>query len=152
MGAYVGMVIIFGLSIYVAVAVLARYILGQPFPGVVEWAGFMMVIIVFLGLAYTLEEDRHIRVEWLTSRLHGKTLFILSIISMIVVAFVATIFLWKGGQLALGKLHTLSSDERIPVFPFYIFMPIGGALLLVQALRWLFSSLARVISREGNSG
>ncbi|MBI4284953.1 MAG: TRAP transporter small permease [Chloroflexi bacterium] len=132
--------LIFGLGIYTFLSVFARYLFHKPFPDTVEWSGYVLVPIVFLGLAYTLEQRRHITIQFLTTRLGKRVRLALYIISIIFITIVALVFLWKGIELAGAKLHVRSMEGSIRLFPFYVGVPVGGLLLLIQCLRLFYAS------------
>lgn len=131
---------IFGLGVYTFLAVFARYLFRKPFPATVDWSGYLLVPIVFFGLAYTLQQRRHITIQFLTTRLGKRTRFTLYIISTIIVAVVALVFIWKGIELAAANVDVHSLEGDIWLFPFYVVVPFGGLLLLVQCIRLLYSS------------
>ena len=55
--------------ILVTVHVLSRALFKKPLMGTVELEELMIVILVFLGMAYTQVKGMHISVDFLTSRL-----------------------------------------------------------------------------------
>lgn len=57
------------LTAIVAGGVVARRVLNAPFLFVEELSGYLVLAIVFLGLAHTLRTGGHIRVEFLLERL-----------------------------------------------------------------------------------
>ncbi|MEJ2365297.1 MAG: TRAP transporter small permease [Deltaproteobacteria bacterium] len=65
--------------ILVTVHVLSRALFKKPLMGTVELEELMIVILVFLGMAYTQVKGMHISVDFLTSRLSERTQNILSL-------------------------------------------------------------------------
>jgi TRAP-type C4-dicarboxylate transport system permease small subunit len=144
--ALIGAMLIFMLMLYCFAGVVGRYLLGRyfltnPVQGVDEYSGLMMVLIIFLGMAWTLEQKGHIAIDIFPKRLGKKRPFLAEALSIIPVAVAAFFLLWKGFDLALSKLHIYSSTRmEIWLFPYYCSVPIGGLLLLIQCIRMLFSS------------
>lgn len=52
----------------ITIDVIARAWLGRAVPGLFEMSELSMVMVVFMGLGYTLIDDAHIRVTMLTDR------------------------------------------------------------------------------------
>lgn len=53
--------VVFGLTLLIAAGVFARRVLGAPLLVVDEVSGYLLLAIVFLGLAYTMKAEGHIR-------------------------------------------------------------------------------------------
>ncbi len=122
--------------------VFSRYVLGAP----TLWAfevGYMVMGTHFLiGLAYTLREDAHVRVDLLYARLSRKT-------QALVDAFTYVVLLLPfAGWLAFGfwekVLRAYASHERSGmsafnpvIWPFRLVMCAAFALLALQALAQL---------------
>lgn len=59
------------LAVLVTSGVVARRVLNAPLLFVEEVSGYLVLAIVFLGLAYTFKEGGHIRVDVILGRLTG---------------------------------------------------------------------------------
>ena len=68
-GAMVATVSLWLLMLLVAAAVTGRYLLNSPILAVDELSSYLVASLVFMGLAYTLVTDGHIRVTLLLSKL-----------------------------------------------------------------------------------
>ncbi|MFC2009221.1 TRAP transporter small permease subunit [Chloroflexota bacterium] len=137
-----------GLAIMVALIsleVVARYVFKHSLGGVDEFSGYLLVAVVFLGLASTAGSDAHIRVEIVTTRLQAQRQRWLR---------VATMVLFLGFCIILTKLsydfaaynyvrHLRSSYIwRTPLWIPVSAMPVGFAMLSVV----LAARLASLIS------
>ena len=60
--------LLFIMPIPVFLDVLARYIFASSIPGVIEIEGYLLLIIVFLALAYTQYSEGHIRIDLLITK------------------------------------------------------------------------------------
>lgn len=121
------------LTAVVTYIVFTRYVLHAPSEVLPELASYMMIIIVFLGTAYTLWVDGHVRVEILVSRLRPRPQNIMSLITHTLALVFIGIATWKTAQLARAAyvFDWHSPSGLIPLFPFQLFMPIGGTLLFL---------------------
>jgi TRAP-type C4-dicarboxylate transport system permease small subunit len=53
--------------------VLLRYFFDKPIKGVYSITEVMLIMVVFLGLAYTQSEKGHVSIDVITSRLSSRT-------------------------------------------------------------------------------
>ncbi len=150
--AHIDALIIFGLTIYTFLGVIARYVFREPFQASQVWTEVVLVPVVFLGLAYALEHRRHITVQLIVSRFSTRARRTLYVISNIIIAIVASVYIWKGLELALTKIHERTMEGNILVFPFYLFVPFGGAILLLECISLIRSSTEQVEKKEEKDG
>ena len=128
----------------ILIAVFMRYRVGQPLIFAEEYAGYMLVAIAFLGMAYTWREGGHVRVTALVSRLPAKVSNWLRLITM-VLAFAFTIALIHSSYNFLARSFKVgmvsSTYYRTPLQGPHMTIMIGFILL---ALLLIFE-IARVI-------
>jgi len=71
----------------ITVDVIGRYFFGKPTMIAAEISGYLLVVLVFLGMIYTTDVNKNITVEMMTSRLsegvRRKLFIVVSIITMI---------------------------------------------------------------------
>src|SRR5687768_1133664 len=60
------------LTVMVTSGVAARRVFNAPFLFVEEFSGYVVLAIVFLGLAYTMRSGGHIRVDIVQDRVRGR--------------------------------------------------------------------------------
>jgi TRAP-type C4-dicarboxylate transport system permease small subunit len=127
--------IIWGMAILETAAVVARRLLGSPLHFEDEYSAYMMVFCVFLGGAYTLLKDAHVRVDVIAIRLpEGLRVFLRALTSCFALLF-CTALTWQSARLAayyreIGhqSLSVLETPTWIPA----IIIPIGAAILTLQ--------------------
>lgn len=103
----------------------SRYLLNNPIPGVFELNEVLLVVFVFMSLAWTQIERGHIRVTVLIMHLPARVVALLDIIA----AIVAFCFV-----LALASMSTVGALESIRIWEFRwgsVQMPIWWAKSLV---------------------
>jgi TRAP-type C4-dicarboxylate transport system permease small subunit len=151
--AYISAFLILFLVLINSYNVVIRYIFNKPLPGVLDLSSTILPVVVFLGLGYVLGERKHIRMEIIHERLGAtRTRAIVDIITTSFIAIFAAVFIWKGTELLIAKIHDYSSgDLHFPLFPFYIFVPIGSLLLLVQSLIHIKTYLSS-LGKYSNNG
>lgn len=113
--------------------------------GIVELAGFILVWLCFLSIAYGLRKGRHIRVDIIYNRMPKKiqTLFLI-IGNLICVAF-SLLLTWEGLKLIrmFYEIGEVSLILHVPMYMVYIALPIGMILFAVEAIREIILTIEK---------
>jgi TRAP-type C4-dicarboxylate transport system permease small subunit len=120
--------------------VLMRYAFNNAPTWVDDSVGFLLVATVMLAAPATLRRGGHIGVDMLTERLRGRAKRIAELWAMLAVAVVSSILIVNGWETAMSarELGILTSGNvEIPVWLLQIFLPLGGALMLIVCLEAL---------------
>lgn len=122
----------------VSVDVVMRYFFNRPIVWVLEICEYILLYIVFLGTAWLLKEEGHVRVGLIVDRLSPKTqaminviTSILGLIICIVLSIYGTQVTWDCFQRGVPTLEFL----KLPKFLVLLIIPIGSYLLSIQFLR-----------------
>jgi C4-dicarboxylate transporter DctQ subunit len=133
-----------GLVVY---GVVLRYGLNQPQTWLDELVGYLLVATVMLGAADALRHKEHIAIDIVTGRLSQRARFWVGVLALLAVAATAVLFVVEGwGAVAFSKMVGLRSTGYLdtPIWTVQLLIPIGGALLLLNAL----TLLARLMVRD----
>ena len=102
-----------------------------------EYSGYMMTMVTFCGLAYTLRERGHIRMMMLPHFLKGRPRIIFDMVCFVVgflfcIAFTwfTFVFFWDSVVNESRSMHISETYLAIPQF----FMPLGALLMTLQFL------------------
>jgi tripartite ATP-independent transporter DctM subunit len=139
--------LLFLMPIPVFLDVLARYLFEKSIPGVIEIEGYLLLIIVFLALAYTQFSEGHIRIdllivkfpEWARNILDSCNYFICTLFFMLM-----SIQIFRGGLLKIED-QEISYDLEIPTFIFWFLASFGILLLAIAVSKDFVSSLNRAL-------
>jgi TRAP-type C4-dicarboxylate transport system permease small subunit len=119
--------------------VLMRYFLDQPQLFVDEVAGFLQVLLIFGGAAYTFRVGGHVRVDLVTGWVRPATRAWLRVLTLILgVAFLA-IVIWVTTQSAYTA-YRYGRVSAVMLYPLWLpmaFIPAGLALLGLMMVRAL---------------
>ncbi len=119
------------MAVGVTLDVLARFILGAGTKMAVEFSGYLLVAIVFLGLAYTHKADAHIRVDFLIKKLPERFIKWFKVMDSMVFLFYV-IFLGYFGFDSVMTSYQFGTTSRtgidIIIWPFQLMIPIGLVL------------------------
>ncbi len=116
--------------------VLLRYFLNRPLLGVDEVAGFLQVLVVFWGCAYTFQQGGHIRVDLVTSHLPGPLRAWLRVLTLALGLLLLGVVCWVTTQSALTayQYQRVSAVMLYPLWPAMLLIPTGLALMAVAML------------------
>jgi TRAP-type mannitol/chloroaromatic compound transport system permease small subunit len=128
--------------------VYSRYVAGSP----TTWAyeiGYMLTGAHFLlGLAYTLKENLHIRIDIFSGKMSPRTR---ATIDALAYALVLPVLVWLSWMLVDYTLIGYAREERTGqsafnalVWPFRLVFTISFVLFALQVLAELFKSIDRV--------
>lgn len=148
------------LILLVAVAVNAdvggRNIFNHPLPGVLEFVGLSIVAIVFLQMANTLREDRHVSNDILMQVLaafHPRAAAICYSIFYLIGAFLMALIVWFVWPILVdyynaGYYRGAANVVEVRVWPFLAAIVIGAATTSVQFLLLAWHAFARALPSD----
>ncbi len=121
------------LTLMITFDVLMRYFFNEPQLFVDELAGFLLVLIIFFGLAQTFQRGGHIRIDLLTNRLRPAMRRGLRIFTLSVGIVFLGIVTWET-VISSVVAHRLERVSAVMLYPLWIPMllfPIGLALMAI---------------------
>lgn len=151
-----GTVLILVMVVGVNADVIGRDFLNHPIPGVNEFIGLSIVAVVFLQLANTLREGRHVSNDLLThliGRLYPRVVFLIyALFNLIGATLMALIvyFMWpvlKRNYLG-GFYAGTAGVVEIPIWPFMVTVVIGAAATGIQFLLFAWRDVKRTRSHD----
>ena len=136
--AYASIVVIVFLLISVCLSVVMRYFFAEPFDWIVQTSQYCLVFITFMGSAWLLQKDKHVKMDILSSRLtHEKTAIlgcITSIIGTIVCAIISYYSIFVTVDRFVRKLYDTQVLE-VPLWPLFAIIALGSLTLFFQFCR-----------------
>lgn len=139
-GGYVAGAVSVLLTVLVAASVIARRVLNAPLLITEEISGYMVVAIVFMGLAYTMKAEGHIRADIVLSHAPPRTRAVLEIIATLIALGFAGLLLAGCWRLVAEFYAQGSLSFRYLQTPLWIpgsLLVIGAALLGLQLVAQL---------------
>ena len=146
----IGMFAIGLMGLSTTVDVIKRWITGWPIGGVMQLSECLMVVLVFLGVAFAQAYRRHIRVTFVVCRLKQKNIVRMDIISCLIQMFLLILLIWKTSQEALWSWSILEyrvGDVRLPIYWARTLIPIGLAVLIGQLILDIWVDVERLKGR-----
>ncbi|NYT57593.1 TRAP transporter small permease [Alcaligenaceae bacterium] len=128
------------ISLFATAAIILAQIIGRMLgiliPSSDEFAGFAMGAATFLGLAYTLRADGHIRVNLFTQKLSPSVRRPVEICVLIIGVAVMSYFTWYNASLTYSSYEF--NDVSAGLIPVALWIPQSvmtfGTLLMTVAL------------------
>jgi TRAP-type C4-dicarboxylate transport system permease small subunit len=154
-----GTILIVAMSIAVNADVLGRNLLNQPIAGVNEFLGLSIVAVVFLQIANTLREGRHVSNDIIMQAIGVNN-------PRIAYAFYGLFNLIGAGLLALivwfvwpmfvemyraGYYKGTAGVIEIPIWPFVLPVVVGGAATAIQYLLFAGREFARAFRKSARA-
>lgn len=105
-----------------------------------EMSGYLLVVVTFLGLAYTLRSGGFIRVDAYRTRAHGRARRVLDVVIYALAAVYTAVLDWYFWRFALESYRFGSTSIYFTETPLWIphsVMALGGTLLLLEILSGL---------------
>ena len=124
--------------------VIGTQVFGKPLPGALEITESSIVLIVFGGLGYAQIRGSHIRVELVYTHLGPRSKAAMDSFSHLMGLVFFSLLAWQGVNELLFSWRIGEATfgiVRIPVWPTRAILVLGTALLLVQLLIDLATSL-----------
>jgi len=129
---------------------MLRYIFNKPIPGVFELNEVILVVCVFMGLAWCQIERGHIRVTMVLVRLSSRNAVIMdTIIWIVALAFVMVLALetWHDAVYAYSIKMFRWGTVQMPIWWARALVPVGLWLLCIQLVLDIWTDICRLTGR-----
>ena len=147
-GMYVSGIGVFIMSILITIEILGRYFFGFSLLIVDEWSGYLLVMVTFLGLAYTMQTRGFLQIEFLLNRLSYRKrhlfnlfLILLALVYSFIIGWKLVLYTWSNYSAGIVSV----SISQTPLYIPQLFMPLGMALLILQLINEAIRSILRLI-------
>jgi C4-dicarboxylate transporter, DctM subunit len=146
-----GGVLILCNAAFISFEVLMRYVFNAPTIWVQEVTIYLTILSGFLALSYALKEHAHVKVDFVTVHLGGRTALAVEILAALMAILFVVVLGWEGVKMALNTFEAREHSPtllRVPVWIPQSFIPLGSALLLVEYIRLEARLIGRFLSGE----
>ena len=128
-----GILILF-VAVAIFVDVILRYFFNKPSIWITEVSTYLFLYIIFLGTAYALQQDLHIKVEFLIGRLGSSVLRWIDLATSLLAITFCIVLVWQTAVMtwtAFTEKWIAPTALGAPYAAIYVSMVIGSILLLV---------------------
>ncbi len=143
--------LVIGLMVCISADVTARYLFKSPISWVFESTEYGLLYITFLGAAWLLRRDGHVRVDVVLNRLSPQPRLILEIITFLILAGICFMLFWYGTQVTIDnfKRGILSVKYyEVPKFIFLAVIPLGSLLLFIESIKKIINQYRLIKIRK----
>lgn len=128
LGAAIGGASIVIMLFMITVGVVLRYVFNSPLKFVDEYGAYLMVVLVFMGLAYNARKEAHINVDLVVRRLSKRVRDGLDVVTSLFALVLMGLYLWYDWNPFISHLRARTRDGGVMNTPLWIpemFMLIG---------------------------
>ncbi len=132
----VAAMVILALMIFGTMNVIGRKFLGMPVWGYVDIVTLFMVAFSFLAISAMQRVGGHIRMELFVRNFHGRFLWIVELLGVLVAVFIMAVLITYSYQAFVRafELGDSTIDREIATWPSKIWVPIAFSVLLARLL------------------
>ena len=129
--------------------VLLRYVFNRPILGSYELTEFMMAILVFSTVGYTMAVKGHVVVDLVMTQLPQRGRDILECVTSFIAFILFAMVTWRNALQAgtAWERNDVTAELFIPISPFILFVALGIAVLSLVLFVQFIQSLAKAIKR-----
>ena len=149
--AVLGGILILLVTLFVTYSVTHRYLHYKPPIWILQCTEYALLWLTFLGAAWLLKKDGHIRIDTIVRRFRPKGRLVFDIIVACLGCIVCIIIFWFGVEKTIDLYQRGIMDVKgvtMPQYPLFLVIPLGGLLLLIQFIRNLSAHLKTLSSSE----
>jgi C4-dicarboxylate transporter DctQ subunit len=128
----------------VCAEVVSRFFFNYSIPWMIEISEFGLIFITFMGAAWLLKKEGHIKVDILYVRLNSKNKIFLDIFTSIIGILICLFLVRYGIKVSVDHFQrgvVTITLMRFPTWPQYAVITIGCFLILIQFLRRLYRGI-----------
>lgn len=117
-------------------AVAMRYAFNMPPTWTTETSNFLLLFTTFMPLGFVFQHERHITVDFFTTRMTGRTLRMVNVGNGLMAAALFGVLCWQSVQLARKAFQWqwVSMEMNIPLGYPYLIVPIACGLMVISCL------------------
>ena len=141
------MLLLVAITLIVCLEVVMRYALNDPLIWVVEIAEYSLLYICFLGAAWALRENIHVRIDVFLSAFSDRWRRRLGVITSLLGLSISSVLMIWGTLAVWGKYMTGAYSSDVVKFPIWIVLfciPFGSLFLGLRFLRNMIEFAAGV--------
>ncbi|MGR3321457.1 MAG: TRAP transporter small permease subunit [Pseudooceanicola sp.] len=128
------------LMLLAVVSVTGRNLFNAPLPGYVDWIMQAMPLIAFLGIAYTMREGGHIRMDIVVGQFKGRTLWGAELLTTCITLVLIVLLVWGSWEHFQRSFdwnaprwsRDSTIDIGLPLWPAKLLVPVSFGVLALR--------------------
>jgi len=145
----IGMVFLALMALVTTVDVFLRNAFDRPIAGIWELTEFMMIVVVYLGVAYTQHTKTHVSVDLLVSKFPPRAQAVVDSFTCLLSLSIFCLISWRAFVHVqyLWSMHKASEVLEVPVAPFVLLLAIGCVMLCFMLLADFINLIPKMVRR-----
>lgn len=143
-GAYIASFLLVSLVVLILVEIVGRSFFDYSTMIADEYSGYLYLALVFLGLGFTFDDGKHIRISLLTSHLNQKGKRVADIVAGFTITAILLFILYRA-WLLLADTHEMEMvSENVSETPLYLTqipMVVGILLFIISTSLYFFKRI-----------
>ncbi|MGB5920312.1 MULTISPECIES: TRAP transporter small permease subunit [unclassified Arcobacter] len=143
-GAYLSSLLLISLVLLILTEIFIRYFFDMSTMIADEYSGYLYLAAIFLGLAYTFNEDAHIRINILTSKMSQKSNRFIDVFAGLITIVILVFALYRTILFTYDSYDMQMVSEGVSETPLYLtqlVMPLGISLFILAVLAFVLKGL-----------
>lgn len=131
--------------------IISRYFFNSPTDWAAELSSYLFGASFFLGGAYSLVREQHVRMDLFYVKLPKKTQKIVDLCTFPLVALYLGLFIYGGIGNTLFSIRNHEVSRSLwapPLAPIKIIMVFGASLLLIQAINIMIRDIIFIFNKD----
>lgn len=150
---------VFALMLLAVVSVSGRNFFNQPLPGYVDWIQQAMPLIAFMGVSFTQRDGGHIRMDMIVSKLKGRPLYIVELITTLAILMLMILLVW-GTWAHFARSFDFhapmwsrdsSMDIALPLWPAKLLAPVAFGILCLRLMVQVWAYVRAIIRNDAQA-
>jgi TRAP-type C4-dicarboxylate transport system permease small subunit len=129
-----------------------RYLFNRPTVYVLDIVAALVLASAFLGAAYALLVEGHVRIDLFTNHFPQRMQMTLNVVNYVLVFLYSGVFAWQGFAVTWKSIKYNWRSESIvfnyPLWPLFLLIGIGMLLFSIQAILKIGGSLSAIMARR----
>jgi C4-dicarboxylate transporter, DctQ subunit len=149
--AVTGRIVIIIISLLIMIDIVSLKFFSHSFSWIMEVSEYLLVLLTFLGVAWLLQEDGHIKLDLLLNRLSDRNRIRMEILNSCigaVISLVITVYGFRATLNLYGRGIKTETILEIPRSLLIVIIPIGFTFVLIQFIRNLLSAINELNSKN----
>ena len=124
---------------------------GRPLQGMAELSVFVMMVVIYLGLARCEEHREHVGLEIIVNLLPHAAKRNMQLLSHLMAVVTVGLLLYAVFQNALASFENneaLEGTVELRIWPVKFFMVVGLVFFFVQTIRHMVEAAKRIFKKE----
>lgn len=143
-GAYLSALLLVSLTLLILTEIFIRHFFDMSTMIADEYSGYLYLASIFLGLAYTFNENAHIRINIITSKMSKKSNRFIDVFAGIMTIAVLLFALYRTVLFTYDSYSLEMLSEAVSETPLYLtqlVMPLGITLFILSVLVFVIKGL-----------